>query len=53
MPKKKEDFRVALDVDAATGLLWQDGCVGPRVTRGFMDLSGGRVQLPELAEGQP
>ena len=46
VPKKKEDFRVALDVDAATGLLWQDGCVGPRVTRGFMDLSEVEANFP-------
>ena len=46
VPKKKEDFRVALDVDAATGLLWQDGCVGPRITRGFMDLSEVEANFP-------
>jgi hypothetical protein len=46
VPKKKEDFRVGLDIDAATGLLWQDGCVGPRITRGFMDLSEVEANFP-------
>jgi membrane carboxypeptidase/penicillin-binding protein PbpC len=46
VPKKKEDFRVALDIDGATGLLWQDGCVGPRVTRGYMDLSEVEANFP-------
>ena len=46
VPKKKEDFRVGLDIDAATGLLWQEGCVGPRITRGFMDLSEVEANFP-------
>jgi membrane peptidoglycan carboxypeptidase len=29
----------AVDVDAASGLLWQEGCVGPMETRSFIDLS--------------
>jgi membrane peptidoglycan carboxypeptidase len=46
VPKDREDFRVALDIDAATGLRWRDGCVGPRVTRGFFDLSEVESNFP-------
>ncbi len=34
-------------IDEASGLLWQEGCAGPQVTRGFFDLSRGRGELPE------
>ncbi len=39
VPKRKETGRVARTIDAASGLLWQDGCVGPKVTRGFFNIS--------------
>jgi hypothetical protein len=32
-------FRTSAAVDEATGLLWQDGCQGPKVTKGFFNLS--------------
>ncbi|MEX1171801.1 MAG: transglycosylase domain-containing protein [Chloroflexota bacterium] len=38
-PTERETIRVAREIDEASGLLWQDGCVGPKVTRGFFDLS--------------
>ena len=38
--------RSRMEIDAATGLLWQEGCAGPRVTRGCFDLSRGRAGLP-------
>jgi membrane peptidoglycan carboxypeptidase len=46
VPKDREDYRFALDIDAATGLRWRDGCVGPRVTRGFFDLSEVESNFP-------
>jgi membrane peptidoglycan carboxypeptidase len=46
VPKQRETFRVALDIDAATGLRWQEGCVGPMVTRGFFDLSEVDANFP-------
>jgi membrane peptidoglycan carboxypeptidase len=46
VPKDREDYRRGIDIDAATGLLWQDGCVGPRVTRGFFDLSEVESNFP-------
>ncbi|MEO5885590.1 MAG: transglycosylase domain-containing protein [Candidatus Limnocylindrales bacterium] len=39
VPTERETFRVSKQVDEASGLLWQNGCVGPKVTRGFFDLS--------------
>jgi peptidoglycan glycosyltransferase len=47
VPTRRDDLRVALDIDAATGLLWQDGCTGPMVTQGFMDFSGVEAAFPE------
>ncbi|CAN5567701.1 hypothetical protein BH20CHL7_BH20CHL7_05880 [soil metagenome] len=38
-PKERETIRIAREIDQASGRLWQDGCVGPKVTRGFFDLS--------------
>jgi penicillin-binding protein 1A len=40
VPKQQDDTKVGVAIDKATGLLWQDGCLGPMVTKGFMDLSG-------------
>jgi len=38
VPTERETIRVGLDIDEASGLLWEDGCVGPKVTKGFFDL---------------
>jgi membrane peptidoglycan carboxypeptidase len=38
-PTKSSVSTITLDVDAATGKLWQDGCAGPMETRTFIDLS--------------
>src|SRR5688572_5290732 len=38
IPTERETIRVSLTVDDASGLLWRDGCVGPKVERGFFDL---------------
>jgi penicillin-binding protein 1A len=38
VPTDRETIRVSLTVDDASGLLWRDGCVGPKVQRGFFDL---------------
>ena len=46
VPKQTETLRVALDIDAASGLRWQEGCVGPRVTKGFFDLSNVEANFP-------
>jgi penicillin-binding protein 1A len=38
VPTERETIRVSLTVDAESGLLWREGCVGPAVQRGFFDL---------------
>jgi hypothetical protein len=38
-PTKAADITRTLDVDAASGLRWQDGCAGPMVARTFIDFS--------------
>jgi hypothetical protein len=39
-PTQKDDTKAGVAIDEATGKLWQDGCLGPKVIKGFMDLSG-------------
>ena len=46
VPTRIDDTKVPLDIDAATGLLWQDGCAGPKETQGFLDLSGVESAFP-------
>ena len=46
VPSQKETSRVAAQIDAATGLLWQDGCQGPEVTKGFFNLDEVESNFP-------
>ncbi len=46
VPTRKDDLHVVLDVDQATGLLWQDGCAGPMVEKGFLDFSRVEPRFP-------
>jgi len=47
VPTRQDDLRVALDIDAASGLLWQEGCAGPMVTQGYLDFSGVEPAFPQ------
>jgi membrane peptidoglycan carboxypeptidase len=38
-PTEPDDLRRTVDIDAASGLRWQEGCVGPRRTVGALDFS--------------
>ncbi len=38
-PTQADDFRHSVVIDKASGLLWQDGCVGPKRTVGALDYS--------------
>ncbi|HEY6571530.1 MAG TPA: transglycosylase domain-containing protein [Candidatus Limnocylindrales bacterium] len=38
-PKRSANAGVVIDVDAASGLRWRDGCIGPKVARTFIDFS--------------
>ncbi|MDP9293472.1 MAG: hypothetical protein M3O90_03455 [Actinomycetota bacterium] len=46
VPTAKETSRTAVAVDSASDLLWQDGCAGPRVTRGYFNLSDVEANFP-------
>ena len=46
-PTQVDDTKVPLDIDAATGKLWLDGCVGPKETEGFLDLSRVEAGFPD------
>ena len=46
MPTQKETIRVAASIDKASGLLWRDGCAGPKVTKGFFNLSEVEANFP-------
>lgn len=39
VPTTRSDIATAVDIDSASGLLWQEGCVGPMVTQTFIDFS--------------
>ena len=38
-PKRALDVTVTRDVDAASGLLWREGCAGPMVSKAYLDFS--------------
>jgi penicillin-binding protein 1A len=45
-PTQGDDMRRTVDIDAASGLLWQDGCVGPKKTVGALDFSHVEAAYP-------
>ncbi|MGZ9160770.1 MAG: transglycosylase domain-containing protein [Candidatus Limnocylindrales bacterium] len=46
VPNERETIRVSRSIDAASGLLWQEGCVGPKVSRGFFNLGEVESNFP-------
>ncbi|HXG26566.1 MAG TPA: transglycosylase domain-containing protein [Candidatus Binatia bacterium] len=46
-PTRRSDLHVEVQIDAATGRLWQDGCTGPMVTETFLDFSRAEPLFPE------
>jgi membrane peptidoglycan carboxypeptidase len=46
VPTERETIRVSREIDEASGLLWREGCVGPRVTRGFFNLAEVESNFP-------
>ena len=51
-PTKSASYSRAVDVDAASGLLWREGCVGPMETQLIHRLQQGRGGLQGVAEGR-
>jgi membrane peptidoglycan carboxypeptidase len=39
VPRETDSFHHSVEIDGASGLLWQDGCVGPKKTVGALDFS--------------
>lgn len=50
VPTQVDNMRTELDIDEATGKLWQDGCAGPMVRMPFLDFS---VVEPRFPSWQP
>jgi membrane peptidoglycan carboxypeptidase len=46
-PTRRDNLHVNVEIDAATGLLWQEGCTGPMETRRFLDFSEAEPGYPE------
>jgi membrane peptidoglycan carboxypeptidase len=49
-PTQHADLQKVVDIDEATGLLWQEGCAGPKISKGFMDFSGVEAGNPTWAK---
>jgi membrane peptidoglycan carboxypeptidase len=49
-PTEPDDMHRSVAIDSATGLLWQDGCVGPRITIGALDFSHVEANYPTWAK---
>ena len=43
---------VTRTIDASTGLLWREGCVGPRVTRSYSGYANTEAGHPSVAPGE-
>ena len=46
IPTRTDDLHVELDIDEATGNLWQDGCSGTMIKQGFLDFSTVEPRFP-------
>ena len=49
VPKQRDNTKVGVQIDAATGLRWQAGCLGPEVTEGFLNFSNVEPTQPTWA----
>jgi penicillin-binding protein 1A len=46
VPTQVDNTKVGVEVDSATGKLWQEGCLGPMEVQGFLDLSSVEADFP-------
>ena len=46
VPTQRETLRVSREIDEASGMLWRAGCVGPKVTKGFVNLNEVESNFP-------
>ncbi len=49
VPNRPSDLYRVVDIDEASGLLWQEGCVGPIQTRTFIDFTNAEPAFPQWA----
>jgi membrane peptidoglycan carboxypeptidase len=47
VPTEVDNTKVGIAVDSSSGLLWQDGCLGPMEVRGFLDFSNVEADYPQ------
>jgi membrane peptidoglycan carboxypeptidase len=47
VPTQKDNLHVQVDIDKASGMLWQDGCAGPKATELFLDFSQAEPGFPQ------
>jgi penicillin-binding protein 1A len=40
VPTQVDNTKYGVEIDTATGKLWQEGCTGPKEVQGFLNLSG-------------
>jgi membrane peptidoglycan carboxypeptidase len=45
-PTRRDNLHRQVDIDAATGRLWQEGCTGPKVSRMYLDFSEAEERFP-------
>jgi len=46
VPTQVDNTKIGVEVDSATGKLWQEGCTGPKEVQGFLNLSGAESEFP-------
>jgi hypothetical protein len=44
---RRDDMHAGVDIDQATGLLWADGCTGPKVSKEYLDFSQMEPRFPQ------
>jgi membrane peptidoglycan carboxypeptidase len=45
-PRLEDNTKVGIEIDTASGLLWQQGCAGPAETTGFLDFTKIEAAFP-------
>jgi membrane peptidoglycan carboxypeptidase len=45
VPTQVDNTKYGVEIDTATGNLWQEGCVGPKEVQGFLNLSGAESEF--------
>jgi membrane peptidoglycan carboxypeptidase len=46
VPREVDNTKVGIEIDSATGNLWQEGCAGPMEVQGFLNLAGVESEFP-------